>query len=346
MKLYRLLLAGLLAAGLVGVAYVGQAPEPPGARMTDAAGKFLETLKEDQRSKAAFAFDSKERTNWQFVPYQDADKKPLRKGLPLEEMSDEQRKAALDLVRAGTSETGYTKATTIMSLESILREEEKGKASAPVRNPNWYFFTVFGKPSKADQWGWRVEGHHLSLNFTIDNGQVASATPAFFGANPATVMDGDRKGLRTLPQVDDLARELFQALDQEQRAVALQKKQFGEPAAGKPAPEVGAPTGLPGAKMTDRQRDLLWKLIETYAERMPAEVGQAQLKEARHSGLDKVYFAYAGGAEPGEPHTYRVQGPAFVLEFLNNQTDGLGNPANHIHSVWRNLKGDFGLAAK
>jgi hypothetical protein len=346
MKLYRLLLALLLAAGLVGVAYVGQAPEPPGARMTEAAQKFLDTLKDDQRATAALAFDSKERINWQFVPYQDADKKPMRKGLPLEDMSEEQKKAALDLVRAGTSQDGYTKATTIMSLESILREEEKGKASAPVRNPGWYFFTVFGKPSKAGKWGWRVEGHHLSLNFTIENGQVASATPAFFGANPATVREGDRKGLRTLPEADDLARQLFQSLDPQQREVALQKKQFGEPAAGKATPEVGEPKGVPGAKMTDRQKDLLWRLIEAYASRMPPEVGQAQLKEAKEGGLDKVYFAYAGGAEPGEPHTYRVHGPAFVLEFLNNQTDGLGNQANHIHSVWRNLKGDFGLAGR
>src|SRR5262249_54171239 len=147
-------------------------------------------------------FDSKERTNWHFVPLQDKEKRPTRKGLPLGEMNEEQRKAALALVSAGTSPEGDKKATTIMSLETILRELERG--GAMVRDPAWYFFTVFGTPSKTGKWGWRVEGHHLSLNFTLDGGKVISATPAFFGANPATVMQGPRKGLRTLPEAEDL----------------------------------------------------------------------------------------------------------------------------------------------
>jgi hypothetical protein len=344
MRLYRLLLAAVLTAGLVGVAYVGQTPEPAGARMAAAAQKFLDTLKEDQRAKATFDFDDKERTNWHFVPLQDREANPTRKGLRLEEMTQEQRDAALELLRAGTSSGGYSKATTIMSLESILKELEKGKG--PVRNPGWYFFTVFGKPSKAGKWGWRVEGHHLSLNFTVDNGQVVSSTPAFFGANPASVMGGDRKGLRTLPDAEDLARELFKSLDKDQQAAALQKEQFGEPAAQKPEAGVGAPKGLPGARMTEQQRNLLWRLIEAYANRMPADIAEVQLKEVKDAGLNEVYFAYAGGADPGEQHTYRVQGPAFVIEFLNRQADSAGNPANHIHSVWRNLKGDFGLPAK
>src|SRR5262249_55392747 len=157
-KLYRLLLVLLLTAGLVGVAYVGQTAEPTGARMAAAAQKFLDTLKDDQKAKASFDFDDKERINWHFVPLQDADKKPTRKGLRLEEMSAEQKETALGLLRAGTSTRGYTSATTIMSLENILRDLEKG--SGPVRNPGWYFFTVFGKPSRTAKWGWRVEGHH------------------------------------------------------------------------------------------------------------------------------------------------------------------------------------------
>jgi hypothetical protein len=344
MRLNRLLLALLLAAALAGVAYVSQAPESAGAKMTAAATKFLDSLGDDQRQKAVFDFDSKERVNWQFVPREDARKQPTRKGLRLEEMNEAQKQAALDLLRAGTSRDGYAKATTIMSLESILRELEMGKG--PTRNPGWYFFTVFGKPSREGKWGWRVEGHHLSLNFTLDRDQVVSATPAFFGANPATVMAGERKGLRTLPQADDLARELLNALDPEQRAVALQRKEFGEPKAGQVEADVGEPKGLAGAKMNDRQRDLLWKLIVAYADRMPPDIAEAQLKEAREAGLDKIYFAYAGGADPGEPHTYRVHGPGFVIEFLNVQKDSAGNPANHIHSVWRNLKGDFGLGLK
>src|SRR5207248_10299893 len=123
-----------------------------------------------------------------------------------------------NLLKAGTSPAGYTQATTIMSLEGILHELEKNGAN--VRNPGWYFLTVFGTPSKTGRWGWRIEGHHLSLNFALDHGKITAATPAFFGANPAEVKAGDRKGLRTLPEVEDLARELIRSLTEEQRQVA------------------------------------------------------------------------------------------------------------------------------
>lgn len=343
MKLSRLLLSLALLVGLSGVAYVAQLAEPAGVKMANAADKFLATLKEEQKARTTFAFDDKERTNWYFVPLQDKAKKSTRKGLPLEEMTAEQKQAALGLVKAGTSMVGYEKATTIMSLEGILRELEK--SGAMVRNPEWYFFSVFGTPSKTGKWGWRVEGHHLSLNFTMDKGKLVGATPAFFGANPATVKDGPRKGLRTLLEAEDLARELFQTLDDEQKKVALQEKQFAEIEQGKAKPNVGNPVGLAAAKMTSKQRDILLKLLQSYANRMPPDVAEVELNQVKEAGLEKVHFAYAGGVEPGKPHTYRVQGPTFVVEFLNVQGDSAGNPANHIHSAWRNLKGDFGLAA-
>src|SRR5438270_3411215 len=203
MKLSRMLLALTLVGILTGIAYVRQAAEPSGARMADAADRFLATLSAEQKAKATFDFDDKERFNWHFVPLQDARKRSTRKGLPLQDMTEEQKESARALVKAGTSTGGYTKATTIMSLEAILRELEKG---AMVRNPEWYFFTIFGTPAKSGKWGWRVEGHHLSLNFTIDNGKVIAATPAFFGANPATVKQGPRKGTRALPEAEDLAQ--------------------------------------------------------------------------------------------------------------------------------------------
>jgi hypothetical protein len=344
MKLTRLLLSLVLMAVLVGLAYVGQATESSGTKMANAAEKFLDSLSQEQRDKATFAFDDKERTNWHFIPLQDRDKKSIRKGVPLGDLSAEQKTAALALVRAGTSPDGYTKATTIMSLENILRDLEKG--GAMVRDPGWYFFSIFGKPSKTGKWGWRVEGHHLALNFVIDDGKVIASTPAFFGANPATVMDGQRKGLRTLPEAEDLAKELFRSLDEEQKKVAYQDKQFPEITQGNADSGVGAPKGLPAAKMTDKQRDVLVKLLQAYADRMPADVAGVEMSEVREAGIDKVHFAYAGELAPGKPHTYRIQGPTFVVEFLNVQSDSANNPANHIHSAWRNIKGDFGLSIK
>jgi hypothetical protein len=345
MKLKQLLLVCGLAAGLVGAACLSREDASAGVQMSDAAAKLVNSLNDDQKAKTLFAFDDKERTNWHFVPLQDAKKNPTRKGLRFEQMTDEQKDTAKALIRAGTSASGFLKATTIMSLESILADLEKG--GAMVRKPGWYFVSIFGMPSKAGKWGWRVEGHHLALNFVIDRGKIVASTPAFFGANPAEIKGGPKKGQRTLPEAEDLAKELFASLDDGQRKVALQPKQFDEIEQGKAAPQVGAPKGLPVSRMNEKQRGLLVKLVQSYAERMPPEVAQAEMAEVKAAGVDKIHFAFAQDAEKrGQPYTYRVQGPTFVIEFLNIQADSAGNPANHIHSAWRNLKGDFGIAAE
>jgi hypothetical protein len=339
-----MVLSLVLVVSLAGVAYVAQKAESPGAKMVRAADKLLEGLGAEQKAKVQFAFDSKERTNWHFIPLQDKERKYTRKGLPMEEMMPEQRKAALDLLRAGTSAVGYEKATIIMSLEGILKELEKN--GAMVRNPNWYFVSIYGKPSADGKWGWRIEGHHLSLNFTVDKGVVVSATPNFFGANPATVKDGARKGLRTLPLAEDLAIDLFKSLDADQKKLAFKEKQFEEIEQGKAAPNVGKLQGLPAAKMTDKQKDTLVKLLEDYTSRMPEEVGKEEMDQVKKAGIGDIQFAFAGDAESGKPHTYRIQGPTFVVEFLNVQADSAGNAANHIHSSWRHLAGDFGTTVK
>jgi hypothetical protein len=336
-----MLLAVTVLGTMTGIAYVSQEKEPAGVTLVSAADKFLAGLTAEQKAKACFAFDDKERTNWHFVPLQDAQKKATRKGLPLEEMTEEQKETAKNLIKASTGGEGYTTATTIMSLESILKELEKG--GAMVRNPDWYFFTVFGTPSQTGKWGWRVEGHHLSLNFVVDGGKITSATPYFFGANPATVKGGPRKGKRTLPQEEDLALKLYQSLDEDQRKIAHQSKQFPEIKEETTKPQVGEPKGLVAAKMTEEQRGILMKLLEDYISRMPAEVAEVERKEVK-ADFDQIHFAFAGELESGKPHTYRIQGPTFVVEFLNVQADSAKNPANHIHSVWRKIKGDFGLA--
>jgi Protein of unknown function (DUF3500) len=348
MRLVRLLIAPAALVALAGVAYVAQVATPAGTNMVAAAAKYLDALTPEQKAKGAYPFDSPERLKWAFVPLQDAEKRPTRKGLRLEEMTAPQREAALSLLRAGTSDRGYQQATTIMSLEAILRELEKDGRN--VRNPGWYFVTVFGTPAATGKWGWRIEGHHLSVNYEIEDGKVAAATPCFFGANPATVMAGPRQGLRAIPDVDDLARQLFTSLDDGQRQQAQQpaakypRKQFPEVVANDAA-KVGSPQGVPAGKMTEPQRGLLVKLIRAYIGRLPADVAQAELGRIEQAGMDKVCFGFAGGTEPGQQHTYRLQGPTFVAEFLNVQEDSAKNPANHIHSVWRHLPKDFGLPA-
>jgi 3-methyladenine DNA glycosylase Tag len=344
MRLKQLLFVSILVAGLVGAACLSKEGDTAGVQMSDAAARLVGSFNDDQKSQGVFAFEDKERTNWNFIPLQDKQKKATRKGLRFERMTAEQKDLSRALLRAGTSGAGFLKATTIMSLEAVLADLEKN--GAMVRNPGWYFVSIFGTPSKAGKWGWRIEGHHLSLNFVVERGKIVSSTPAFFGANPADIKAGPKKGQRTLAEAEDLAKELFAALGDGQRKSALQPKQFAEIEQGKAVPHVGAPKGLPASQMNESQRKLLGRLVQAYADRMPAEVNQAQMAEVKAAGSDKIHFAFAQDMDkPGKPYTYRVQGPTFVIEFLNVQSDSAGNPANHIHSSWRNLKGDFGIVA-
>ncbi|MFO0930024.1 MAG: DUF3500 domain-containing protein [Gemmataceae bacterium] len=345
MTVKRCLLVLGIVAGLSTAAFVAREIEGPGLPMTVAAETLFRTLDAKQQKKAAFAFDDKERFRWYFTPQQDLKKRTaLRNGVPLAEMTDRQKELTRLLLRTGTSESGYLKATVIMSLEAILADLEKN--GRMVRDPSWYFLTFFGTPSKTGKWGWRLEGHHLSLNFTVEAGKVVSATPFFLGANPAVVKGGARKGTEALPEAVKPFRDLIALLDDEQKKVARQPKAFPEIEEAKPRASVGDPVGLAAAKMTDKQKAALWQLIEGYAVRMPIAVAAHELAAIKDAGLDKVTFAYGGGdGTAGKPYTYRIQGPTFVIEFLNEQADSAGNPANHIHSVYRSLRNDFGLTS-
>ena len=333
----------------MGAACLSKEGDSAGVQMSDAAAKLVNSLNADQKSKALFGFDAKERSNWNFVPMQDKDKKPTRKGLRVDQMTGEQQELARALLRAGTSNSGFLKATTIMSLEAVLAALEKN--GAMVRKPGWYFLSLFGTPSKAGKWGWRIEGHHLSLNFVVDRGKIVASTPAFFGANPALIKNdtgkGPKKGFRTLPQAEDLAQQLFASLSEEQQKEARQAKQLPEIEQGKPVAHPGAPKGIAAAKLNENQRGVLMKLIQSYADRMPSEVAAVEMADVKAGGIDKIHFAFAQEVKkPGKPYTYHVQGPTFLIEFLNVQPDSAGNPANHIHSCWRDLRGDFAIETR
>lgn len=345
MKLTRLALLTATLAALAGVALVAKQSPPAGATMADAANSFLGALTPEQKKKASFGYDDPHRTAWFFTPQQDKNKNPTRKGVRLEELDAKQKTLAMNLLRSGLSATGYDQATTIMSLEQLLADLEKN--GAMVRNTGWYFVSVFGEPSNTGKWGWRIEGHHLAVNITLEKGEIVSATPILFGANPAEVKDGARKGLRTLPEIEDHAKKLIASLDDEQNKAAKQAKQLSEIKEGKAAAGVGEAIGLSAAKLNEDQKATLWKLVEAYANRMPEAAAKAELAKVKDAGMDKVKFAYCLEADkPGKPYTYRVQGPTFVVEFLNVQADSARNPANHIHSAWRRLPSDFGLTGE
>ena len=224
-----------------------------------------------------------------------------------------------------------------MSLEQILHELEAGKG--PRRDPELYYVSIFGKPGPTETWGWRVEGHHLSINFTVVKGEHVSATPSFLGSNPAEVREGPRKGLQVLAEEENLGRQLVKSLDAGQRKSVLLKAEAprdiitGNERKAKPLELAG----LSAAKMTRQQSDLLLTLIREYVYRHRPDVAKLDLDKIQKAGTEKIYFAWAGGLERGDGHYYRVQGPTFLLEYDNTQ-----NNANHIHAVWRDFENDFG----
>src|SRR5215471_10491166 len=291
---------------------------------------FLNALPAGQKAKAVLSFEDAQRLDWHYIP-------KTRKGLPIREMSAACRNLASALLAAALAPRGLIKAHTIMSLEAILAEIEQGKG--PVRDPELYYFTLFGDPASSNPWGLSVEGHHISLNYSIAGGRIAT-TPSFFGANPAEVRLGPRKGLRTLAGEEDLARALLASLDDRQRAEAVISNDAPAEIISANSKKTGAlkPAGIQAGKLSQKQQSLLVTLLEEYAVSMPADIAAARMERVRAGGISNVSFAWAGGLSSGQPHYYRVQGPAFLIEYDNTQ-----NNANHIHSVWRDFDGDFGV---
>jgi hypothetical protein len=309
----------------------GSAQLAAGRAMAEAADGFLSSLSADQRSKATFPFEDDRRFEFRYTPR-------ARTGLALKEMTAEQRARAHALIKSGLSARGYTAATQIMELETVLREIEAARGGTIVRDPELYFVSIFGTPGKGP-WGWKFEGHHLSANFTILDERPVLFAPTFMGTHPATVSDGPKKGLRVLRDEEDVARQLMAAFTEEQRAkvifdVAAPREMIT--AEGREAKSLD-PGGLPMSAMTPAQKRVLERLLDVYLGRMVPELARKRLEALQQAGMDAITFGWAGGLEVGGPHYYRVQGPTFLIEYDNTQ-----NNANHIHSVWRDFGNDFG----
>jgi len=311
-------------------------------RMAEAATDWLASLPPAQRAKASYPFPATgERTRWSYTPNEQG-------GLPLAEMGPVQQRVAHRLLASGLSQGGYAAASTIMGLENALDAAEGWRRPYPGRagpnrgrDPLLYFVSVFGEPGAAS-WGWRVGGHHLALNYTVVDGRRLSASPLFLGANPALTRLVGPGVVRPLAAEEDLARELLASLapDQRRRAVLSPVAPDDLVQSNRPVVDVGPPEGLAAARMPPRQRELLLALLRQYLGRLPGPVAALEAERVSGDGLEAVHFGWAGGAEPGQPHYYRVQGPQLLIEYVNVQ-----NGANHVHSVWRDPLGDFGQSS-
>jgi len=337
----KLLVSFGAAAGLALMAVAALTVESPARRPADfgkvseemvaAASGFWKSLTPEQQAKAHFEFKDEERLNWHFIPRD-------RKGLPIKDMTADQRKLAVALLSTALSSKGLEKATTIMSIEQILAEMEGPNRKMP-RDPELYYFSIFGEPGMKGLWGWRVEGHHVSINITLADGKAITATPAFLGSNPGEVKNGPRKGLRVLGNDEEMGRAIVKSLSDEQKAVAVFTKDAPKEMILVPKEKVRVldPVGLAWAKLDAKQQEAVWTLIQEYANRLRGELAERDLAKIDKAGKDKISFGWAGGLERGEPHYYRIQGPTFIIEYDNVQ-----NGANHVHSVWHDPASNFG----
>lgn len=307
------------------------------ARMGSAVGEFLKTLNTRQRQQAVTSFKDTIRFDWHYVPRD-------RKGLSLHDMNAQQREKAFVMLKIVLSAEGYQKTQDIIALENVLRVVENRPPNDTYRDPENYSFMIFGEPDQTKPWGWRLEGHHISLQFTFVDGQIAF-TPGFMGANPGQVLqEVPQKGKRVLADETDLAFQLLNSFSGQQlQTVLLSEKAPWEILSQNKMPgKVDVlPQGMAMKDMTQTQKTLFLELIKVYLGRYHITLKNQQLDKLKLSGLDGIHFAWMGQKIPeikeGAGYYYRIQGPTILIEYDNTQ-----NNANHIHTVVRDLTNDFG----
>ncbi len=319
-KVYPLIMLGLL--GLV-VAMQLLKPEP--------IKDLLNSFNAEQKEKAIFALDDPKKVDWHFFP----STMFKREGVPIKEMSSSQKALAHSVLKSLLSKSGYEKTLEIMELENVLRSF--GEDSV-VRDPEKYFISFYGNPLSDELYSMSFEGHHVSLNFTIDGDEVV-ASPRFFGANPAMIKDGPRKGDRTLAVEEDLGFALINSMDSQQQQKAIFQQESFKDIVSLNLPEINPmdPVGIRYSELNTAQQKQVIQIIDQYLSNMPSKIASARRKQVMEEDLSELYFGWVGAKSLGAAHYYRIQAKTFLIEFDNSQ-----NNANHIHTVWRDFEGDFG----
>jgi hypothetical protein len=333
MKRLMAILSCLAAVAWISGALANSGASPARARMAAAAEALLDSMDDAMRERMQFAFDGSQRRDWHYIPRE-------RHGVNLGELDGLQARAAHELLRSALSDGGYLKAHGVMLLEEILHEalpEEQRRRGA--RDPGLYSLAIYGDPDPVEPWAWRIEGHHMSLNFTSVGSELLIPTPFFMGAEPAEAKEGKRAGLRVLANEIDLARELLASLDEKQREVAILSAEAPGDILLGPGRDEGLESaqGLCAADMRPQQRALLIALIGVYLGNWRQDVAAREWRRIESAGIDGVRFAWAGAEDLASRHYYRVHGPHFVIEY-----DSVRPHGNHVHSIWRDLENDFG----
>ncbi|WP_329476084.1 DUF3500 domain-containing protein [Kribbella sp. NBC_01484] len=305
----------------------------------EAVLELLASLSSAQLDKITAAFDTPDHHQWTYLP-------GAVPGLPLHELSAAQEALVVRLLGLVYSERGLADFRGVMAAEIIVRgladpmevAEVGGWAGSTVGDR--YYLRVLGDPAGSGPWAWRLNGHHLALHVTLVDGAI-SFTPQFFGSNPAEVRTGPHAGRRFLAAEQDLGFQLLHALEPAQLSVALVSDAAPDDILTRHDPVADASLlhrGLAYGDMTPEQRQLLSLLIGQYVGRAAGPIGLQTWQDITDQGIERLTFAWAGETEPGvgHRHYYSIAGPTFLAEYDNTQDN-----ANHIHSVWRDLRNDW-----
>jgi Protein of unknown function (DUF3500) len=321
-----------ILSAIIFIAIINQAKSQD---MVDKAGAFIKLLDSTQRIKVLYPFDTAERYRFMYIPLDD------RKGISVNELNDAQRKALMDLLHTCLSEQTVKKVHDIMQLDIILKELEHRKPEDHFRDPGKYFVTIFGIPSDKTIWGWRFEGHHVAFHFSADKNQLVAGTPSFLGSNPGKVLEGNEKGKEVLKQETDDGFAMLHALsaDELKKAIIDTAAPAEIITGANRVAMIDHPAGIKYSELSAANQQRFLQLINLYIHRYTKLFADDMLKEIQTAGLENLWFTWAGFTEhvPGKPYYYRIQGPTIIIEYDNTQ-----NNANHVHTVIRDLKTDFG----
>jgi hypothetical protein len=331
----RPLAAGsLVAASALALA----AGEPLEARLATAARRLLAALPADARERAAFAFDDAEREDVRYAPL-------FLDGARHGELDPEAAARVDELLATSLSPSGLAKVRRIRALEAAVARKDRGRAFglgglvAGFRDPGRYFVALFGEPGAGSPWGFRYEGHHLSLNVTLAPGGVPTVTPLFLGAEPRIVPHGwPEAGAQVLRDEEELARALHAALPDRLRGRATL------PWAGDRGGmlgqvrrvALGEARGVARGELPPQAAARLDALVEVFLAHFPDPIAAVRRAEIDAAGRDALRFAWAEAQDPPGAFYWRIQGPRTLIE-VDNTTDG-----DHVHAVWHDVAGDFG----
>ncbi len=323
------LVSGMTFSAALPVHGLAQGGIQTGSAVRRAATALLAGVRSEARAKLGFSFVAPERHRWRYVP-------GIRPGLMLEEMARSEQDLAHALMAVALSPVGYAKATGVMKLANVLQESrDYGRGSGA------YAFAIFGDPSAGGAWGWRVEGHHLSLNFTLLDDRVISATPHCVCADPMEVTKGGFARLKPLDRDEYMGRDLARNLDERQVAHARMAGPVPRNVRAGPgqAEIFGRSKGIAFRALNDEtQRHLILGLAETYVSNLPRDLADAEMAKLSGPARDDLRFQWSGGFETSDLHYYRLHGPSLLIEYSTRERP------THVHTLWREPGNDFGRA--